>query len=125
MIDRRIPALLIKRKYAELILSGEKTWELRKSYTHVRGPIYLLSGNYLLGKVKLIGVLGPFTPEELREKYKYHRASYEGFLARYAKRIYAWVLKDPVKFTRPTKVRVPRGAQLWVRNYEIVDSEIE
>jgi ASCH domain len=39
-----IPALSIKQPWAELILSGEKTIEIRKWSTEYRGPVWLHTG---------------------------------------------------------------------------------
>lgn len=39
--DKSLPALGLRQPWAELILRGIKTIELRSSQTHIRGPIYI------------------------------------------------------------------------------------
>ncbi len=39
--DKSLPALGIRQPWAELIMRGIKTIELRSSQTHIRGPIYV------------------------------------------------------------------------------------
>jgi len=57
--------LMIKREYADLILSGAKTWEIRGQVTAERGRIALLAsgtklvvGTCEIGHVRSSGVRG-------------------------------------------------------------------
>ncbi len=108
--------LIVREPYASLIVRGEKVWEIRKRRTNVRGEVLIVSNGRILGKVKIVDVLGPFTPEELAEHSDKHRVSYED-LKKYAGncKLFAWVLEGAEEFERPIKVRIPRGAQVWVR----------
>jgi predicted transcriptional regulator len=112
--------LIVKEPYASLIVSGEKTWEIRKRRTNVRGEIFIISNGKILGRVRLVDVLGPFTAEELAEHSDKHRVSYD-VLKDYAKgcKLYAWVLKDAERFEEPMEVKIPKGAQVWVRLWTI------
>ena len=45
--DNRLPALGIRQPWAELILRGIKTIEIRSSQTKIRGPIYVYASKKL------------------------------------------------------------------------------
>ncbi|WP_048148335.1 ASCH domain-containing protein [Palaeococcus ferrophilus] len=106
--------LIVREPYATLIVEGKKVWEIRKQRTSVRGTVLILSNGRALGKVKIVDVLGPFTPEELEAHVDKHHASPE-FLREYSKGkpLYAWVLSDAQKFEKPKRVEIARGAQVW------------
>ena len=108
--------LIVREPYASLIVKGEKIWEIRRRRTNVRGDIYIISNGKILGKVKLVDVLGPFTAEELAEHSDKHKVSYEE-LKNYARncKLFVWVFKDAVMFERPIEVKIPKGAQVWVK----------
>ncbi len=108
--------LIVKEPYASLIVRGEKVWEIRKRKTNIRGEIFIVSNGRILGKVRLVDVLGPFTAEELAKHEDKHRVSYE-FLKEYSKgnSLFAWVFEDAEMFEEPIEVEVPKGAQVWVR----------
>lgn len=108
--------LIVKEPYASMIVRGLKIWEIRKRRTNVRGEIYIIAGGFIIGKVELVDVLGPFTVEELLEHEEKHRVSYED-LKKYAgeSKLYAWVLERAEEFERPLKIDIPKGAQIWVR----------
>ncbi|AKG91015.1 ASCH domain [Geoglobus ahangari] len=107
--------LIVRQPFADMIVSGEKKWEVRTRRTGVRGEILILSEGHALGTVELSDVLGPFTPEELAEYRDLHKADYE-FLKEYSRgrELYAWVLKNPRRFAKKVRVDIPRGAQVWV-----------
>jgi hypothetical protein len=46
-LDRELPALGIRQPWAELILRGRKTIEVRSLETNIRGPIYLYTSSRL------------------------------------------------------------------------------
>ncbi|AFK21993.1 ASCH domain-containing protein [Pyrococcus sp. ST04] len=107
--------LIVRQPYAKWIVEGKKTWEIRKTPTKIRGKIVIISEKKALGVVELVDVLGPFTPEELANHENKHLASYD-FLKKYSngKKLYAWVLANPIKFDPPIEVDIPNGAQIWV-----------
>ncbi len=108
--------LIVKEPYATLIVKGEKVWEIRKRRTNIRGDIFIISNGKIIGKVKLVDVLGPFTAEELAEHSDKHKVSYED-LKNYAGncKLFVWVFEDAEEFKEPIDVRIPKGAQVWVR----------
>jgi len=109
--------LMIKREYADLILSGAKTWEIRGQVTAERGRIALLaSGTKLVvGTCEILDVVGPLTLGELRANVG--RLGVPGAMVPrlpYAKSL-AWVVGNPVRLKRPVPYRHPSGAVVWVR----------
>jgi len=106
--------LIVREPFASLIVNGEKVWEIRKSRTKVRGEILIITNGRAIGKVELVDVLGPFTPEELAKHEDKHRASLE-FLREYSngKPLYAWVLMNAERFERPKEVEMAKGVQIW------------
>ncbi|USS39948.1 ASCH domain-containing protein [Thermococcus aggregans] len=107
--------LIVKEPFASWIVEGKKEWEIRKSSTKIRGEVYIINRGFAIGKAELVDVLGPFTPEELKDYKEKHMAEYD-FLKEYSngKKLYAWVFKNPVKFEKPLEVIMPKGAQIWV-----------
>lgn len=101
--------LSLKQPYAELILSGKKTTELRKWNTHFRGEFLIHSSKkpdkkamkqfgfnelpcgFILGKAELIYVKKYANKEELAKDQHFHLANPAfggyGFVLRNAKRI--------------------------------------
>jgi len=109
----RIPAISIRQPWAQLILSGRKTVELRRWSAEYRGPLWIHAGIHstpeverhfgysdlfhggYLGKVILEAIV-PMDPErwDLWRDAHLDTAEYqEGF--------FAFVLADPVQFDHP------------------------
>ena len=107
--------LIVREPFASWIVEGKKIWEIRKSSTKIRGEIFIISKKKAIGKVELVDVLGPFTPEELANHKDKHLADYD-FLKKYAKgkKLYVWVLSNPQKFKEPKEIIMANGAQIWV-----------
>jgi hypothetical protein len=108
--------LVIASPYVDHILSGLKTWEMRTTHTRVRGPIAQIrkgSGS-IVGIVKVVDSIGPFSLSELRRHRAKHRIP--GALLRSAasRWNYAWVLEDVRRLGMPLRYRHPSGAVIWV-----------
>lgn len=108
--------LIIKPCWADLILSGEKTVEIRGSNTKIRGTIGIIkskSGS-VFGTVDLYDSV--FLTKELYEELRgSHRVgnSYEELLKIYPKP-YGWCFKNTVKYDKPLKYNHKRGCVIWV-----------
>ncbi len=117
-----IPArsLVVREPWASLIVGGRKTWEIRRYPTRVRGRIGIVSGRGLIGTVRLVEVLGPFTVGELLRHVEKHLAP-EEVLREYAggSELYAWVLEEPEEFPEPFQVERPRGPRTWVTEAQV------
>lgn len=111
-----LDGLIIKQPWIDKILSGEKTWELRGSKTHKRGRIALIqSGSTLVvGKVDLVGCVGPLTKNQFESNIKKHNSSHSFSEISY-KKVYAWVLENPVRYKKSKPYNHPRGAIIWVK----------
>jgi hypothetical protein len=96
--DKKIP-------YAKLVISGKKKWDIRKINTTVRGRIGILFGDTILGTVILSDVKGPLSAREL-SNFSEHMSTYKR-IKKYSKgkKLYAWVLKRPIKFKKPIKIK--------------------
>ncbi len=111
-------ALISKSPHIENILSGKKTWEIRGCNTKTRGEIALIQSGTgtVVGKCNIVKVLGPITLQDLQKNSDKHcvsQADIERVLGKY-KKIYAWVLNDPIKLPTPIKYQHPKGAIIWV-----------
>lgn len=125
MVDGReveIPtrSLVVREPWASLIVSGRKTWEVRRYPTRIRGRIGIVSGRGLIGAVRLVEVLGPFSVAELLLHFEKHLAP-EEVLRAYAggRDLYAWVLAEPEEFPEPLAVERPRGPRTWVTQSQV------
>lgn len=109
-----IRALIIKEEYINLILSGKKTWEIRKFNTNIRGPIALISRGYLYGFVYLKNTFR-INRESLKKYRDKHGVSPE-FIDNYAdgrEELYVWVLENPLRLDKPLKISYAKGVQVW------------
>ncbi|ALP38007.1 hypothetical protein ASL14_19245 [Paenibacillus sp. IHB B 3084] len=104
--------LIVKPKWADLILSGAKIWEIRGRRTMKRGTIGIIksrSGN-VYGQVDLVGCISLTMYEWANNKEK-HLVNYADI--DYATP-YAWVLQNPILYSEPIPYRHPQGAVIWV-----------
>ena len=67
--------LIIREPWIDMILSGEKTWEMRSSNTTFRGWFGLIrqGTGTVAGVAELLSVSGPLTVSELRANIDRHR----------------------------------------------------
>lgn len=109
--------LIVKPKWAELILSGQKTWEIRGSNTNKRGNIAIAESgtSKVYGEVELFWssrlCFSDFvfnfdrhwlelTWEELHDIYRTP---------------YVWQFKNAKRYQAPKPYNHPKGAVIWVR----------
>ena len=109
-------ALIIKKHWADEILSGRKTWELRGSRTSMRGRIGVIeSGSgHVIGTCELIDVIGPLSTADLRRATTKHQVPSQRLRHIRYKRTYAWVLRNARRYARPRRYEHPQGAVIWV-----------
>lgn len=106
--------LIIKQPWADMIVNGEKTWELRKTCTKHRGELFILSGGKIIGKGNLTDVYGPFSAQGLSRYFKKHKAN-NGDLLKYSKgkKLFIWdIFGAKIK---PIHYEHPKGAVVWVK----------
>jgi hypothetical protein len=119
-----LKGLLIRKRWIDAILAGDKTWELRGTSTRQRGEIALIQSKSgtVVGVAELVDVKGPFTREELQQRTE-HCVPPSEVGQRY-ERTYAWVLDNARRLDRPVPYQHPSGAVIWVRLDESVIAEI-
>jgi ASCH domain len=90
-------ALLVRSPYIEMILDGNKTWEIRGARTNVRGTVGLIrsrSGT-VVGVCDVVDCIGPLTAEQFRNNArKAGMAPDEAKLGHYIN-TFAWVIVNP------------------------------
>lgn len=108
-------ALIIKPRFLDRILAGEKTWELRGSRTRVRGMIGLIpSGSgKIVATAELVDCIGPLDRRTYDENRERHRSALSFDEQRY-ERVFAWVLSGVRLLPEPVPYAHPRGAIVWV-----------
>ena len=96
--------LIVLEPYATQIINGEKESELRyrippKQYQQT--IIYLLTGGYILGRIKITG---------------FGWDDYQG--------TYYWRIKVITKYKNRKKYNHPNGAQVWVKDVDKVQLKL-
>ena len=107
-------ALVIRKKWLDLILAKKKTWELRSQPTSRRGWIHLAEasrGGILPGRARIIDCFR-LRKNVFTKNFTKHRVQSATILQ--YKKIFAWVLADVQRFGKPFKYKHPRGAVTWV-----------
>lgn len=118
---REMRALSVRQPWAELIVSGRKTIELRKWYTSYRGLLWLHTGkaeDKELGDV--FGLSGLFHggylgTVDLRAVVRVDRERWQSWRDRhldrgpYQRGHFAWVLSSPIRFKQPISGPGNRG----------------
>lgn len=109
-------ALLIKTPWIELILKGQKTWEIRSRKSSVRGRIALIKSQSgkIFGTVEMVACHGPFTKAEIMQHVEKHCVSAELMHVVDYKEFYAWEFRDAHVFKEPLPYQHPSGAVIWV-----------
>ena len=109
--------LIVKPKWAELILSGQKTWEIRGSNTNKREIIGIAESGTgkVFGEVELIGssrmcfrdFIFNFDRHWIEKTWKELHEIY--------KTPYIWELRNAKRYDEPKPYNHPKGAVIWVK----------
>jgi len=118
MIDTPNTGLVIKPHFANLIVDGEKSWELRGAITHKRGRVAIIASTTgtIIGEVEIIRCME--APKSFRARHitrSHHRLT-EGEYSLMNKWRYAWVLDNAIRYDKPISYKHPQGAVTWVAN---------
>ena len=117
--------LIIKKPWTDLIVNGYKDWEIRKTKTSKVGErIYILeSGTHLVvGEAEILSCIKIEDPFYYRKNFNHHRYddfSRNDFLP--YNNTYAWVLTKIKKYDNPKRYKIKHGAQIWVKDVEVID----
>ncbi|MFD2330066.1 ASCH domain-containing protein [Cohnella sp. GCM10020058] len=109
--------LIIKPKWATLILSGHKTWEIRGTETSHRGPTAIIKSGSgkIFGMVDIVDCIplhGPHSAGLIQAITSKHRVSPGNIEYR---RPWAWVLQNARMLPEPIPYQHPQGAVIWVK----------
>jgi hypothetical protein len=109
--------LIIKEPWIDLILSGEKVWEIRGTDTKIRGTIALIKSGSgtVVGLCDIKDVIGPLSLNKIRRSMPFHAIPSNKISNKlpYPK-TYAWVLDNTICIRKPVSYHHPRGAVIWV-----------
>ena len=105
--------MVIRPEWFIKILTGEKTWEIRGNNTRIRGKIELIqSGSGLImGCCEIVDSLEIDKKFFLNWENKHCIKSIDDI---HYKKIYAWVIKNPIRYPTPKPYKHPWGAETWV-----------
>lgn len=133
--DYCVDGLIVRQPFADLIASGQKTWELRRRPLRLSGRFYILAASkpdrpaspiaqqrlgVAVTTAEQTGLLGPLSVAQLAKHVRHHRASVEQ-LRTYAGKgqLYAVTLRvTRLKQTR--RYRMRPGAVTIVRDVELI-----
>ncbi|SME50268.1 ASCH domain protein [Bacillus cereus] len=120
--------IVIKKHWINLILSGQKDWEIRSRNAKIRGTIALIqSGSGMVfGTVDLVDCI-PLTKEAFNSTHEHHKIPVNGDTEPPYKKTHAWVFRNPVIFPKPIPYSHPLGAVIWINikeNIEVKDDDI-
>lgn len=107
--------LIVKAPWIDLLLEGKKSWEIRGRQTNIRGEIALIQSGtgHIYGTINIVDCK-ELTWEEYQQSESFHCIPKELRITPPYKRIYAWVLENPIQLERPIPYHHPQGAVIWV-----------
>jgi hypothetical protein len=110
-----VKGLIIDEPWIGLIVSGEKTWEMRSRNTRVRGRIGLIrkGSKRITGLADLVDTLPRLSRSQLRASFAKHRVP-EDQIDENFKWSTAWVLQCARSLPEPVPYCHPAGAVIWV-----------
>ncbi|CAE7422447.1 RPL15, partial [Symbiodinium necroappetens] len=127
--DLPCTGFIVQKEWADLILSGQKIWEIRGEVTKKRGRVAIFEkkSRDIAGEVEITGciLVGHWdghawsAPDE-RRNYLWlpenkDKHMIQGTRTVTYKNAYAWVLRAPRRYESPIPFKRPRGCVKWVR----------
>ena len=107
-------ALVVKKRWLDKILDGEKDWEIRSSRTRHRGWVFFAQSKatgQLLGRARLVDC---FELSADTFEAHAHRHGVAAWSSLTYKRAFAWVLEQAERFEKPFAYAHRPGAVVWV-----------
>ena len=107
-------ALVVKKRWLDKILDGEKDWEIRSSRTRHRGWVFFAQSKatgQLLGRARLVEC---FELSADTFEAHAHRHCVAAWPSLTYKRAFAWVLEQAERFEKPFAYAHRLGAVVWV-----------
>jgi hypothetical protein len=110
-------ALIVHKPWANMIVSGEKKWELRSRRRKIRDRVGIIEAGSaeIIGAATLVDCIDVASSQvgSLSRWFGLHRVPTEK-LSRYLIR-YAWCFEDAEIFKPGIPYHHPKGAQVWVK----------
>jgi hypothetical protein len=102
-MNEPLRALLIRRPWIDMILDGQKTWEIRGARTSVRGRIGLIASRSgtVIGVCDLVDCVGPLTAQEFRKNARKAGMRPTEATLGYYRQTFAWVMAKPRRLKLP------------------------
>jgi len=112
-------ALVVKKRWLDLIVAGDKDWEIRGSSTARRGWIHFAesqAGGKLIGRARLVDCLSVPRSSFMKHVSRHCVTSLSDCaeVQKY-KSIFAWVLEDAGRFKSPFVYKHTPGAMSWAK----------
>ena len=125
-MNKPLRALLVRRPWIDMLLDGDKTWEMRGSRTFVRGRVGLIASRTgtVVGVCDLVDCIGPLTANQFRKNAKKAGMRPSEAELGWYRQTYAWVMAKPRRLKEPVPYEHPSGAVIWVRLDGKVEREI-
>ena len=108
-------ALVVKKRWLDKILDGEKDWEIRSALTRHRGWVHFAqsgSTGKLMGRARLVGCHQLLSDEEFESHVHRHCVVKRSSVP--YKKVFAWVLEQAERFEKPFAYTHRPGAVVWV-----------
>ena len=114
-------ALIVKKEWLDLLLSGRKTWEIRGMATTRRGWVHFAqskAGGQLVGRARLVDCIplvaasGVLSEAAFKKDFCRHRVPSLKMVP--YTQPYAWVFEQAERFKQAFKYEHRRGAVIWV-----------
>ncbi|MET4161263.1 hypothetical protein ABIE61_001095 [Marinobacterium sp. MBR-111] len=107
--------LIIDQPWTDLILDGKKSWEMRTTDTHRRGPIALIrkGSKQVCAVAELSASQGPFSQAQLDNTRDLHCIPPDIYRAPDYKWFHAWHLNEVIKLPTPVPYVHKNGSVIW------------
>jgi hypothetical protein len=121
-------AFFLTPHWAALVVSGEKSWELRTAATRIRERVGIIQtgSKAVVAVCNLVASHGPLSEDELQATFAKHRTLPADRQRPEGSRPYrhAWELADVRKLIEPVPYRHIPGTQGWARIDPDVAAEV-
>lgn len=115
--------LIIKQPFADMVASGDKTWEIRSKtapQTKINKELFLLSSGKALGIITIKKCFKSNKSQLKKNEDKHLTNIDDQYDLKYS---YVWELVVEEKYMIPKKYIHPMGARIWVKNVDFFNQK--